>query len=127
MSHTYKRTVGKCEVSIVVNSDWSGEAEVVIEDHSMEPYRVDRATCIAKELAIGDLRTVRGGLNTVQWMMAAALASGVYARTRSTEFVSLDERWALYLGLRDGLVAADVCLACGAHTPGRTCHCENDE
>lgn len=27
----------------------------------------------------------------------------------------------------DVVLAADVCLACGDHTPGRTCQCENDE
>lgn len=29
--------------------------------------------------------------------------------------------------LRDQLLAANICLACGAHTPGRSCQCENDE
>lgn len=29
--------------------------------------------------------------------------------------------------LRDQLIAANICLACGAHTPGRSCQCENDE
>lgn len=32
-----------------------------------------------------------------------------------------------FVALRSILLDADVCLACGARTPGRTCHCENDE
>lgn len=80
MSHQFYRSVGKCEVRVSVNSDWSGDADVYIEDHSMDPYRVDRATCPAMELVIGDLHTVsKGSLNTVQWMMAAALAAHSYA------------------------------------------------
>jgi hypothetical protein len=32
-----------------------------------------------------------------------------------------------FVAMRTALVEADVCLACGDHTPGRTCQCENDE
>jgi hypothetical protein len=41
--------------------------------------------------------------------------------------VDLGARHRLFVALRDELEKADVCLACGAHTPGRGCQCENDE
>lgn len=40
---------------------------------------------------------------------------------------ALQVKYLTFVRLRDELFEADVCLACGAHTPGRTCHCENDE
>lgn len=39
----------------------------------------------------------------------------------------IDDRYRQFVALRDELLAADVCLACGDHTPGRTCQCENDD
>lgn len=37
------------------------------------------------------------------------------------------DRHRRFVALRDSLLADDICLACGDHTPGRTCQCENDE
>lgn len=89
MSHQFYRSIGRFEVRISVNSDWSGDADVYIEDHSVKPYRVDRATCPAMELVVGDLHTVgKGSLNTVEWMMAAALAAHSFAVWKMRE--SLD-------------------------------------
>ncbi len=39
----------------------------------------------------------------------------------------LEARYRQFVALRDELLAADMCLACGTHTPGRSCQCENDE
>ena len=36
-------------------------------------------------------------------------------------------KYRLFVSLRDELRAAHICLACGDHTPGRSCQCENDE
>lgn len=38
-----------------------------------------------------------------------------------------DAAFRVFTALREQLLAAHICLACGAHTPGRHCQCENDE
>lgn len=97
---------------------WAVEALEGIEQRSAELLR-EALDLYASAECVGATREERKRVDEMRVMVGLPPLDD-WPRTPEALFRAFTE-------LRTELVEADVCLSCGAHTPGRTCQCENDE
>lgn len=98
MSHTIRRTLRGIEVTIIVNGDWSGDAEVHVEHLvQLAPGRKvprSRACWVATERLLTGALPMGYAWEPDLWGAAVAVAVGAYLRDRyqaAVEGVSLPE------------------------------------